>query len=77
MEMDLEFNYTWTIQVKLRRYERWPFVGKLVAWVGKKYMCFYTSKYKSDDVTENKPIKWIWSKQSVNKKYKSHYTIYC
>jgi hypothetical protein len=36
------------IQVKLRRFERRPFIRKLVVWIGKiPVMCFYTSEYKN------------------------------
>jgi hypothetical protein len=31
-------------------------------------MSLYTSEYKSDHVTKDKPIRWIWLKQSVNRK---------
>ena len=31
-------------------------------------MSLYTSEYKSDHVTKDTPIRWIWLKQSVNRK---------
>ena len=46
-----------------------PFLGKLIGsrCMGN-YMSLYTSEYKSDHVTKDKPIRWIWLKQSVNRK---------
>jgi hypothetical protein len=50
-----EQSTTWKIQAELRRFER-----RDVGSMGREnYYSFYTSEYKSDHVTENKPIRWI------------------
>jgi hypothetical protein len=40
MQMDSDLT-TWKVQVKLWHFERRPFVGKLVAWIGKIHVLLY------------------------------------